>query len=548
VRRGDISEQRIEQSARKILDIKHALGLEKNRFVSINRIGDIVASPQNTNLAREIAERSITVVKDDRRLLPLNVLNYPRVFSLVLTPDLESSPGAAFQTEMRKRFPSAHTGWANARISEELLATIDKAVAESDVVVCSTLVRLAPGQDATSIPESQRNIIKKLIAAQKPLIWVAFGNPYVFRFEPEIGTFLCAFSYSENSQIAAAKALAGEIRTAGRMPVSMPPYSKVGDGLIIPKVKMVLEPATIASGLPENAFSKTRQILSNAIHTGVIPGAELAIGYQGEVPLYMVDGKTGLGPNSATVSPNTIYDLGSLGGPVCNGSAIWLAAESGSLITAAPVKDYIPEFTASEKTNIQDLLESLSKDDQADSDESVANAEILGTIASRVSGLSLDPYLAKRLFAPLGMKSLQRNPPKNYHGGVASSEKSRKDAWYGHAMDLAIFSQMILNCGVYDHRRYFSPATISKYTGSHGPWAKPLSSDWTARVFSASSFGRRSSGGSMIWIDPAKKLFIVLLANGQPRSKEDKNIADMQRAISESIVAGVGPSSSAGAQ
>jgi beta-N-acetylhexosaminidase len=536
--RGDISEQRITQSVRKILDIKYALGLQKNRLVSINRIGDVVASTQNTNLAREIADHSITVVKDDRHLLPINVLNYPQVFSLVLTPDLESSPGATFQAEMRKRFPSVRTAWGNARISEELLATIDKAVAESDLIVCSTLVRLTSGQDATPIPESQQIIFKKLMAAQKPLIWVALGNPYVFRFEPEIGTYLCTFSYSEGSQVAAAKALAGEIEITGRMPVSIPPYSKVGDGLHIPKSEMLLTPATFeALGLPKNAFDKTRQILSTAINTGVIPGAELVIGYQGKIAWDLAIGRTGFGPNSTAVSSDTIYDLSSLARSVSTGSGILLAAESGSLILAAPVKDYVPEFKTTGKTHIQDLLEALSTDDRTDADGPAANSGILETVISRVSGLSLDQYLARRLFEPLGMKSSQRNPPKNFHGGTASSEESRRDTWFCNAKDLAVFAQMILNRGIYDHRRYFSPEAVSKYTGSHGSWSKPLISDWIVRLFSASSFGRRSSGGSIIWIDPAKRLFIVFLTNGQRRSKEDKNIDEMQRALSESIVA-----------
>jgi beta-N-acetylhexosaminidase len=527
VRRGDISEQRIDQSVIKMLDIKRTMGLPKNRLVSINRIGDIVASPQNTNLAREIADRSITAVKDDRHLLPIDVLNYPKVFSLVLTPDLESSPGATFQAEMRKRFPSARIAWGNARITDELLATIDKAVAESDVIVCSTLVRLTSGRDATPIPESQRNIFKKLMAAQKPLIWVAFGNPYVFRLEPEIGTYICTFSYSENSQAAAAKAITGEIEITGRMPVSIPPYSKVGDGLHIPKSEMILH-ATL-DHLPDT-FDKTRQILSNAINTKVILGAELVIGYQGRIALDLSIGKMGLGPNSPPVSSDTIYDLGSLAGPVCTGSGIQLAAESGSLILAAPVKDYVPESKAMDKTHIQDFLEDLSA-------EPMSDARILETIVSRVSGLSLDRYLARRLFEPLGMKSLQRNPPTNFPGGIASSAESGRDTWFGNAKDLAVFSQMILNRGIYDHRRYFSPETVSKFTGSHGPWSKPSSSDWAAQLFSSSSFGRCSSGGSMIWIDPVKKLFIVLLTNGRRQSKEDKRIDEMQQAIGESIVA-----------
>jgi beta-N-acetylhexosaminidase len=54
------------------------------------------------------------------------------------------------------------------------------------------------------------------------------------RIAPEIGTILCTFSYSENSQEAAVKALAGDFRVSGKMPVSIPGVAKIGDGLVLP--------------------------------------------------------------------------------------------------------------------------------------------------------------------------------------------------------------------------------------------------------------------------------------------------------------------------
>ncbi len=120
VRRGDISESRINESVSRILRAKGRLGLHRKRGVSIRNIGDTIASPENTKLAQDIADQSITVLKDDRGLLPIDPARYDRIFSLVLTPDLESAPAAAFQAEMRQRFPLTRTIWANARISDEL--------------------------------------------------------------------------------------------------------------------------------------------------------------------------------------------------------------------------------------------------------------------------------------------------------------------------------------------------------------------------------------------------------------------------------------------
>jgi beta-N-acetylhexosaminidase len=540
VQRGDISRQRIEQSARKILDAKSRLGLQRTRLVSINDIGDIVASPQNTNLAREIAERSITAPKDERHLIPIDILGDTRVFSLVLAPDLESSPGALFQTEMRKRFPAITTAWGNARINDELIAIIDNAVAQSDLIVCSIWVRLGSGQDANSIPESQRAIIKKLIASHKPIIWVSFGNPYALRLVPEISTSLCVFSYSEASQIAAARALSGEIEITGRMPVTIPQCAKAGDGLRIPKTEMTLTPAfPDAFGPPGVAFANTRQLLIDAVKSKAIPGARLVAGYQGKIALDLAVGSTSFKTDAAAVASDTIYDIGSLSRIIRTACGIMLASESGSLILDTPIRDYVPELKGADRRHIRELLEALSVDDGNETAVIDTNIGILETIVSRTTGLALDRFTAKRLFEPLGMHNTFHNPPKSSGGGIAGFEKSGKAPLFCTAKDLAAFAQMMLNRGTYNHHRLLSPAAVARHTGKQGPFSKPSNKDWTGNLLSASAFGRNSSGGSFIWIDPAKKLFIVLLANGRRQSQADVRIDELQRMVVESILANV---------
>ncbi|HSW38744.1 MAG TPA: glycoside hydrolase family 3 N-terminal domain-containing protein, partial [Acidobacteriota bacterium] len=215
VKRGEISEARIDESVRRVLQAKYRLQLHINRQADLTLIGDIVASPENLRYAQEIADRSITVVKDDRRLLPINPLDGKRIFSLVLAPGTESNPGAVFQAEMRRRFPSLHTAWSNSQVTGEILSSIDREAAAADIIVLSTLVRLTTGQVSVSMPANQQRIVRRLLASKKPLIWVSLGNPYVLQIAPEAGTYLCTFSYSDVSQIAAARALSGAIDLAG---------------------------------------------------------------------------------------------------------------------------------------------------------------------------------------------------------------------------------------------------------------------------------------------------------------------------------------------
>jgi beta-N-acetylhexosaminidase len=233
VKSGEISEKRIDESVRKILEAKQRLRLHENRTTDIEIIGDIVSSPENIELADEIAARAVAVIKDEKRLLPLNPSDKRRVYGLVLTPVLDAASGSAFLDAFRERFPGAQTESANSRVPESQMADIEKAISEADIIVVATLTRLATGRNIV-IPDRHSRIVKKLASLKKPVIWVCLGSPYLLRIAPEMGTMLCTFSYSENSQAAAVKALTGDFRVSGKMPVSVPGVAKIGDGLEIP--------------------------------------------------------------------------------------------------------------------------------------------------------------------------------------------------------------------------------------------------------------------------------------------------------------------------
>jgi beta-N-acetylhexosaminidase len=230
---GEISEAQIDASARKILDAKKRLRLDERRTVDLDEIGNLVSAPENLALAQKIADRAVTVLKDEGRLLPLDPSDIRRVYGLVLTPALDSDSGTAFLGAFRERFPGARTEWGNARMPADQLAAIDREIEAADMVVIATVTRLVSGQ-SMAIPDSHRRIVQKLALSSKPVVWVCLGSPYLLRVAPEMKTMLCTFSHSENSQVAAAKALAGGLRIAGKTPVTIPGIAGIGAGLTIP--------------------------------------------------------------------------------------------------------------------------------------------------------------------------------------------------------------------------------------------------------------------------------------------------------------------------
>jgi beta-N-acetylhexosaminidase len=534
VKRGDILESRIDKSVQKILEAKSRLGLNKTKTVPIGRIAEVVAMPQSSKLAQEIANASITAVKDELHLLPVNPLKDRQIFSLVLASDNDSSPLTVFQAEIRRRFPSVQTLWGDARISDEMFDEIEKAALKSDLILLSTLVRLSSGQAANSIPKKQRAIIEKLLASNKPVVWVSFGNPYVFQAAPSVSAYLCTFSYSDTSQIAAAKAISGEIAIAGRLPVSIPGYFKSGNGLQIPKIDMTLKKALQIKG-----FEETEKILLSLFENGIIPGAAIILGHEDSIVWERYAGTGGNSTASAGVADQTVYDTSSLARVVATTSAAMLSVASKDLILSSQVGDYWPGPSSIDisELRIQDLLSRYSMS-AADSDMLLMNE-----IVSRASGSSLDQFLAVRLFKPLGMKNTFSNPPQKLLGRIAPSSAGAQ--LFSSARDMAVFAQMLLNGGIYDHRRYFDRSVLAQFTGNRFSskeskalgWSKPSATNWTRGLFSELAFGHNAPSGSALWIDPEKQLFVVFLTNAPDLEKA----AEAQKTIIESLVRIVAP-------
>ena len=195
---------------------------------------------------------------------------------------------------------------------------------------------------------------------------------------------------------------------------------------------------------------------------------------------------------------------------------------------------------------------------------------LLGEILERVAGQSLEAFARERLFAPLGMKDTTYRPGKELlpriaptevvaeRGGLVHGVVHDENAMalggvaphaglFGTAPDLARFAQMMLNGGVYDHKRIVSRATIERFTGEiRVPgssrtlgWEKPTGDNSAGARLSPSAFGHTGFTGTSLWIDPARKLFVILLTNRVHPTRENNQIRQVRKDAHDAVVWGL---------
>jgi CubicO group peptidase (beta-lactamase class C family) len=372
-------------------------------------------------------------------------------------------------------------------------------------------------------------------------------------------------------------------------------------------------------GLSSERLQRLTQRMQEGVAKGEYPGAVLVIGRQGKIAYSQTFGV--LNPETKTpMREDGIFRIASMTKPMAS-LAVMMLSEEGKLSIVDPVDKYLPELKnmqvgvvkpgadgkpaltlepQKQRMTVQDLLRHTSglPSGEADSSNLIkrmyaeakignrgftsaqyiaalakmpllfqpgttweygASVDVLGVIVERVSGMSLDKFIAERITGPLKMPDTgfaapasqahrgarpQREGPKNALPNIAlitdvATFKSGGGGMVSTAADYARFSQFLLNRGELDGVRLVSPKTMDLMTANHLPPGTPIGPDMARFEALAPSaemgqgFGlgfavRTDAGrnplpgsvgdyywggaqGTYFWIDPKEQLYVVFM-------------------------------------
>jgi beta-N-acetylhexosaminidase len=230
VERGEITEARIDQSARKLLAIKANLGLHRQRTVSLEGLPEIVGRREHQALAQEAADRSITLVRAAAGVLPLSAARHPRVLSIIYADDFDPFAGRTFNRELQAALPALRTAFVDARAGEAELARLAASADSADIVLFSPFVRVQAWKGDVAVAAPVAAFVNRL-AARRPLVFTSFGNPYLLNQFPDVTTYMLGWGHQDVLQRAAARALTGRNGISGTLPIGLPPHHPMGTGV-----------------------------------------------------------------------------------------------------------------------------------------------------------------------------------------------------------------------------------------------------------------------------------------------------------------------------
>jgi len=248
VKSGEISCPRLDRSVLKILKAKASLGLVESRTVDLGGLPTLVGKPDNLAFGQQVADSAITLVRDNGKVLPLRPkgtatagLPYMtkeetrnQVVAVLFSDDVRTESGRAFGREFRARIPDAHVIYVDPRVAAGMSEEVLKAVDEAETVVAAVYEIPTAGKadNTVAMADATGTLLQQLLnhAAAKTEV-IAMGNPYLASDFTKMENYMCTFSNATVSEVAAVKALFGEIPIRGHLPVTIPNVAQRGAGL-----------------------------------------------------------------------------------------------------------------------------------------------------------------------------------------------------------------------------------------------------------------------------------------------------------------------------
>ncbi|WP_345947589.1 glycoside hydrolase family 3 N-terminal domain-containing protein [Mucilaginibacter sp. PAMB04274] len=466
----------------------------------------------------------------------------------------------------------------------------------------------------------------------------AFGNPYAIANFADAKNIVACYEDDDLMHDVALDLLAGKITPKGKLPVTVGKYAYgtgINTNFYLPIVKPVL------AGLDSASLLKIDTIAANAIQKGATPGCVVLVAKNGKVGFYKAYGHLSYdGAEKTTLQ--TVYDLASVTKISATNVSVMKLYEEGRLDIQKTLGDYLPWVRGTDKANLKlfDVLlhqaglvsfipfyretidvktgqpklgfyktepignyttrvadELYMRKDWVDTIKAKilksklgpANKYVysdndfifLGMVVEQITGLTLDAYVRKTFYLPLGMTSTTFKPREHEPINLIAPTENEKffrlqqlrgdvhdpgaamlggvaghAGLFSNAYDLAQLYQLLLNGGELNGVRLLKKETIDYFTGYHSNisrrgigFDKPEKDNATSKSpypslsTSPLTFGHTGFTGIGVWADPKYNLLYIFMSNRVNPDGGDNNKlsslsvrGDIQEVIYKSII------------
>lgn len=629
IQKGEITEAVIDEKCRKILKAKYWVGLHKFKPIPHTNLHADLFTKQSEVVLRRLVEASLTLIKNESQLIPLQKLDTLKIAAIAIGEE----KGNMFHRRMNDYTQVDTYSVSESAGSSEAQSLLTKLSGYNLIVLSVHKSNDSPFKSYKISAENKAFI--QTIAQKKNTILAVFANPYSLSNMKEIKSchaIIMSYQNSELAQDYTAQLIFGGISAKGKLPVSISEEYKAGHGLETGKPVRMKYTIPEDVGIKSEKLEEIDKIVYKAINDSVFPGCQILAARSGRVFFRKAYGYHTY-EKKIPVTNDDMYDIASITKVAGTLPALMYLVDRDEVRLDKTLGDYLPELAGTDKSSITliDLLthqagfkswipfhlHTLDANNQWKqgvydtaysenypyqvAEKMFASFRIRDTmfkanvnsplsgkkkylysdlgyyylqrIIEKKTGMSLDAFVSRYFYQPLGATTLGYNPLKRFqkeqivpteqdlvyrkqliHGFVHDQGAALMGGVAGHAglfanaNDLAKLMQLYLNYGEYGGERFINESTIREFircqfcangnrrgVGFDKP--SPNGEGGTAcDCVSYASFGHAGFTGTLAWVDPEKELVYIFLSNRiHPNAENKKLIKEGQRALVQQV-------------
>ncbi len=339
---GKLTEDRVNESVRKILKAKYLVGLHNYKPSSSDSLQKDLHRVEDKMLHRKLVRSSITVVKDSVKNIPITHLEDKKIAYVAFG----DAKGDDFLAMLRN------------------YAKVDKVSSKFKYV--KTLVQKLKKYNTVIVGfhKSNKHPWKSYKFSKKELTWLHeiakesnvilcdFASPYSLLKvdETNIETIVVGYQNSKVAQELTAQALFGAFEAKGKLPVSINNF-KVGTGITTSKLNVLQYTIPEEAGVSSEKLEVIDKRIDTILKKRMAPGGQILAARNGKVFYYKTFGYH-TQSKKRKVKKSDIYDLASLTKILASLPMVMKAEEERKLSLFSSVGDLLPRYSKSNKDTL----------------------------------------------------------------------------------------------------------------------------------------------------------------------------------------------------
>ncbi len=339
---GTVTEKRLAYSVKKILYAKYKAGLGEYKPVNVAYLVDDLNTVIDDALYEEAFDHALTVLKNDRAILPIKDLQTKKIAYINFGDD----SGAAFLGELKKY---GEVDWVKANSLDEYILKLK----EYNYVIIG-------------FHKSNDNPWKKFEFTENELVWLyeiartntvildVFARPYALLDLKSTANFegiIMSYQNSKISQQVSAQLIFGAREAKGSLPVSLGEDFPLHTSLKTKSLRRLQYGTPESVGMNSYKLRKIDSLANLGIQEQMYPGAQILVARKGKI-VYQKNFGFQEYDQKRAINDSTMYDLASLTKILATLPIIMELADQKELGLNTKLSEMLPSYKNSNKANI----------------------------------------------------------------------------------------------------------------------------------------------------------------------------------------------------